>query len=493
MGTYMTKRFFTGLLLMGFACLVLIAGCTVGPDYDRPDLNIPSKWKQPQQQGNVIPVELKQWWTVLDDPVLDSLIERAGRGNPDLKVALFHIDESRAMRDYSAGFYSPRVDFNARYSKIRDTENTVFSYPGQPIDPYDMYSVGFDASWEIDLFGQIKRSVESAQASFQAAIDNYNDVMITLFAEVARNYVELRTIQERLRYTRQNIKSQRDTLKLTEDRFKAGLTPELDVVQARLNLANTESEVPALLIAKSQGLNRIAVLLGLFPQDFGNDLSDAKALPDLSDQLGVSLPADLLRRRPDIRRAERQLAAQTAKIGVATADLYPSFTLTGTFNLQASKFSQLGHMSSHAYSFGPDFRWYILGGDRVRSTIRVEEARTEQAAIAYENAVLLAVEEAENAMTAYYQENQRRQALERSVDASLKSVQLVESLYKNGLTDFQNVLDMQRTLFIQQDKLASSRGQVVINLIRIYKAIGGGWSPEDLEEQEDTEQNSDAR
>ncbi|MHC4212120.1 MAG: TolC family protein [Planctomycetota bacterium] len=290
----MTKTFFTGLLLVGIACQVFIAGCTVGPDYDRPDMNMPSKWKQPQQQGNVIPVELKQWWTVLNDPVLDSLIERAGRGNPDLKVALFHIDESRAMRDYSAGFYSPRADFGARYSKIRDTENTAFSFPGQPTDPYDMYSVGFDASWEIDLFGQIKRSVESAQASLQAAIDNYNDVMITLFAEVARNYVELRTIQERLRYTRQNIKSQRDTLKLTEDRFKAGLTPELDVVQARLNLANTESEVPALFMAQSQGVNRIAVLLGQFPQDFGNDLNGANSFPDLSDQLGISLPGDLL-------------------------------------------------------------------------------------------------------------------------------------------------------------------------------------------------------
>jgi outer membrane protein TolC len=171
--------------------------------------------------------------------------------------------------------------------------------------------------------------------------------------------------------------------------------------------------------------------------------------------------------------------------------LYPSFTLTGTFNLQAADFPKLGHMSSRMFSFGPDFRWYILGGDRVRSNIRIEEARTEQAAIAYESAVLLAVEETENAMTAYYQENQRHAALERSAAASVKSVQLVESLYKNGLTDFQNVLDMQRTLFIQQDKLATSRGQVVINLIRIYKAIGGGWSPEDLEqEQGDGEQNS---
>ena len=486
----MIKIFFTNLFLTVMTFLVFIAGCTVGPDYDRPDINLPSKWKQ-QPLSREIPVELKQWWTVLDDPVLEELIELAGRGNPDLKAALVHIDESRAMRDYSAGFYSPRVDFGARYSKIRDTENTAFSFPGQLTDPYDMYSVGFDASWEIDLFGQIKRTVESAQASLQAAIDNYNDVMITLFAEVARNYVELRTIQERLRYTRQNIKSQRDTLKLAEDRFKAGLTPELDVAQARLNLANTESEVPALLMAKSQGVNRIAVLLGQFPQDFAADLNGANAFPDLSDQLAVPLPGDLLRRRPDIRRAERQLAAQNAKIGVVTADLYPAFTLTGTFNLQAADFPKLGHMSSRAYSFGPDFRWYILGGDRVRSNIRIEEARTEQAAIAYENTVLMAVEETENAMTAYYQENQRRAALERSTAASVQSVQLVWSLYKNGLTDFQNVLDMQRTLFVQQDKLATSRGQVVLNLIRIYKAIGGGWSPEDLEkEQEDTEQKN---
>jgi NodT family efflux transporter outer membrane factor (OMF) lipoprotein len=300
---------------------------------------------------------------------------------------------------------------------------------------------------------------------------------------VARNYIELRTIQQRLRYIRQNIKLQRGISKLAQDRFKAGLTPELDAVQSRLNLANTESEVPSLLLAQTQAINRIAILVGQFPQNFKADLKEDR-IPDVPNKLQVSLPADLLRRRPDIRRAERQLAAQTAKIGVATADLYPALTLNGTFHLQAAKFSDMGNMSSRTYSFGPDFRWYVLGGDRVQSNIRIEEARTEQARVAYERAVLSAVEEAENAMTAYYQKNQRLLALQRSVAASVKSVELVRTLYTSGLTDFQNVLDMQRTLFLQQDKLAASRGQIILNLIRIYKAMGGGWPAMNLEQEE---------
>jgi len=471
-------------LLLGAGFLLSVTGCAVGPDYEKPKLELPPSWNQEQQeQNNAMPVELKDWWVVLNDPVLESLIERSAKANLDLREALFRIEESRALRDFSTGRYSPQIDLSASYVRSRDSEDGLASLLGRKVDQINFHSAGFDSSWEIDLFGGIKRYVESSQASLEASIDNYHDVMITLYAEVARNYVELRTIQTRIRFALQNIHSQQETLKLTEDRFNAGIAPELDVTQAKLNLANTESEVPSLRLAETQAVNRIAVLLGEFPQTFQAELNADKSIPTPSKPIKAGLPADLLRRRPDIRQAERQLAAQTAKIGVATADLYPSFSLTGTFHLQAVELSDMGDLPSRAYSFGPNLRWNIFDGNRIRNNIRIEEARAEQARVRYERTVLSAVEEVENAMTAYRQESQRRSALERSSAASEKSVELVQSLYKSGLTDFQNVLDMQRTLFLQQDKLTTSLGQVSLNLIRIYKSLGGGWSPELLDTQ----------
>ena len=467
----------------GLGMIIFVAGCTVGPDYTKPKLELPQRWKQQQQKTiDSMPVELRAWWTTLNDPVLEDLIEQSARANLDLREAWFRIEESRALRDFSSGRYAPQVDAAASYMRSRDTRNGAASIPGVSDDQINSHSAGFDSAWEIDLFGGIKRSVESSQAALQASVDNYHDVMITLYAEVARNYVEMRAIQSRLRYAQQSIDSQRETLKLTEDRFNAGITPELDVTQAKLNLANTEAEVPSLRLAEIQAINRIAVLLGQFPQTFKAQLREVKPIPAPSEPIAVGLPADLLRRRPDIRRAERELAQQTAMVGVATADLYPSFSLTGTFLLRAESPSDMTNMSSRAYSFGPGLRWSIFSGNRVRSNIRIEEARTEQAAVRYERTVLGAVEEVEAALTAYMQEGERRDALDRSTAASQKAVQLVESLYRNELTDFQNVLDMQRTLFLQQDKLAVSRGQVVLSLIRIYKAVGGGWVPDALEQ-----------
>jgi outer membrane protein TolC len=243
-------------------------------------------------------------------------------------------------------------------------------------------------------------------------------------------------------------------------------------------------------LAEIQTINRIAVLLGQYPQSLRTKLKDGKSIPTPVELGALGLPADLLRQRPDIRRAERELAAQTARVGVATADLYPAFSLTGTFTFQAEDFGDVGRSSSHAYSFGPGLRWHLLSGDRVRSNIQREEALTEQARLRYEQTVLSAVEEVENAMASFIQESKRRTSLQSSADESERSVKLVRELYANGLTDFQNVLDMQRTLWTQQDRFAASRGQVVLNLIRIYKAVGGGW-PLDRPEQERLTEKSD--
>jgi multidrug efflux system outer membrane protein len=462
------------ILLLG----LWLAGCTVGPDYQEPSLQLPEGWSQQAQPPVVSEEALKAWWNSLQDPVLDDLIEQASLGNPDLEESLYRIEESRALRDYAAGRNYPAVDFTGSYTRSRDSQNTAFSFPGMDTEQ-GLYSTGFDAAWELDMFGGIRRSVESAQAQLEASVEDSRAIRVSLYAEVAAAYIELRTARMRIRYAEENIQAQKETLALTENRFKAGIAPELDVAQAKQNLADTEADLPLIHLAEQRAISRLAVLLGRYPQEFElpTEGFGSSPLPTLSE-LPTGLPADLLRRRPDIRWAERQLAAQTARIGVATADLYPAFSLAGSFRLEAEYFSDLGHNSSKSTAYGPGLRWNVFEGGRLRSLIRAEEARTRQALVRYERTVLSAVEEVENALAAYVQESLREQALGRAVEASENSVRLVQSLYRSGLTDFQNVLDAQRTLFRLQDRLAASRGTMVVALIRVYKALGGGWDPQ---------------
>ncbi len=465
--------------IFGIMLVMLVAGCTVGPDYERPQLEVPSQWTpQEQSQANASTQVLQQWWRVLNDPILDRLIEAAALGNLDIASAFFRIEESRALRDFATGKYYPNVNVGSSYTRSLYSKNGLYSSSGFSSKPIGIYSNGFDASWEADLFGGIRRSVQSSQATLEASVENWRSVQVSLCAEVASNYVELRTVQMRIEFALKNTESQRETLKLTEDRFKLGIAPELDVAQAKLNLANTESSIPSLRLRAAQAINRLAVLVGQYPQDFEIDLTDAQPIPAVTEQVPLGIPADLLRRRPDVRRAERQLAAQTAQIGVAAADLYPSFSLSGSFNLMGQTFSDATKLSSKSYSYGPGLRWSIFDGNRIRDNIKVQKARTQQALVSYESTVLNAVEEVENALVAYAQDTLTRNSLQQSVGAAEKSVRLVQTAYTTGLTDFQNVLDMQRTLFTQQDRLVMSEGQVILDLVSVYKALGGGWAAE---------------
>ncbi len=299
-----------------------------------------------------------------------------------------------------------------------------------------------------------------------------------LYAEVSTNYVEVRALQDRIKYVRGNIETQRKSLQLTKDRFDAGLAPDLDVQQAELNLARTESTLPSLQMRLVQTINRLGVLLGEHPDALHDQLVKPSSIPKPSEQITVGLPIGLLRQRPDIRQAERELAAQTALIGVAKADLYPSFSLFGTFEVAANDFSDVfSYSKSRMHSFGPSFTWNIFDGGRVRNQIKAEDARTEQALVRYEQIVLDALEDVENAMISYIQEEVRRSALERSVKAARKSTDLVRTLYISGLTDFQNVQEMERFQFEQEDQFAESEGMVIQNLISIYRSLGGGWNP----------------
>jgi NodT family efflux transporter outer membrane factor (OMF) lipoprotein len=359
-------------------------------------------------------------------------------------------------------------------TRLSDNVTAAVPPPGDRVDTF--YQAGLDSFWEIDLWGRIRRSIQSEDASLQASIEDYRDVLVSLYAEVASTYVDVRSLQARIRFALGNVKTQRGSLKLTEDRRDAGIGSDLEVSQAELNLARTESFVPILRALLAATIHRLGVLLGDPPNALYAELAPDAPIPQPPDEILLGLPAELLRQRPDIRRAERELASETARIGVATADLYPTFSLVGTFTVEALAADNVFSSGSKAYGFGPALRWNLFDGARVRNRIRVEEARTEQELARYEQTVLRALEDTENAMVDYVEESDRRDALVRSVVAARKAVKLVNTLYKIGLTDFQNVLDMERSRFVQEDQLAESEGLVTKNLVRIYKALGGGWA-----------------
>jgi NodT family efflux transporter outer membrane factor (OMF) lipoprotein len=456
----------------------IFQGCTVGPDYLTPDVVTPDAWHEQAVQGlSTGQANLQTWWTYFDDPVLSELINKTEQNNLDLKIASSRIMEARAFRGFAHGEYYPDIDGKGAYSRSRSSKDLTPTIPSGFDREEDFNQYGFDATWEIDVWGRIKRSVEAADAGMAASIENYRDLLTILNADVALNYIELRTLQTRLSYAQKNLGLQQDTLKLAQDRVKAQIAPELDTWQAELNLARTESLIPLLEQLITTTIYRLGVLLGEPPQVLYDMLIKSAPLPKLPETIALGIPADLLRQRPDVRRAERELAAQTAQIGVATADLYPRFSLSGEFAYETTKIERTLNSGNLAFAFGPSFRWNIFDGDRIRNLIYVEEERTQQALTRYEQTVLLALEETQGSLVAYHQEQKRSDSLNKSVTAANESVKLVETLYKAGLTDFQNVLDMQQILFIQQDELAASDGAVIQNLIRVYKALGGGWSP----------------
>jgi len=473
------------LILLLALALILLQGCfgigpKAGPDYTPPELDMQDSWHQEITKGlEDGEANLQTWWTVLNDPVLNRLIERADQGNLQLKEAFARIKESRAIRGIEAGERFPDLNSTGDARRMR-SPHTFLPPTTQKSRTDEFFKFGGEGSWEIDFWGRIDRSIESADASLEASMEDYRDLLVVLYAEVSTNYVEVRALQDRITYVRGNIETQRKSLQLTKDRFDAGLAPDLDVQQAELNLARTESTLPTLQMRLVQTINRLGVLLGERPGALHDELVKPSSIPKPSEYITVGLPVGLLRQRPDIRQAERELAAQTALIGVAKADLYPSFSLFGTFEIAANDFSDVfDYSKSRMHSFGPSFRWNIFDGGRVRNQIRAEDARTEQALVRYKKTVLDALEDVENAMISYIQEEVRRNALERSVKAARKSTDLVRTLYISGLTDFQNVQEMERFQFEQEDQFAESEGKVVQNLISIYRSLGGGWNPEE--------------
>jgi len=516
---------------------LVVGGCAVGPNYRTPEpCAMPATWSHVEDVGppgptsgpSTRPADLAQWWKALNDPMLDSLIVRAVRSNIDLRIAEARVREARGARGVVFAGLLPAVGGNASYTyrgisvnaseKSSSSSGGGFSSklpsvtitPRQPdgeggtrpmtitVNPpgggsgggtsgssgvkvdrdSNLFQAGFDASWEIDVFGGIRREVEAADADLAAVEEDRRDVLVTLLSEVARNYVEVRGLQRRIVITQENMESERETLKLTQSRFKAGLTGELDVVRAEAQLASTTAAIPTLESALKQTIHQLGVLLGQTPESLLSELAKDAPIPANPPTVPVGLPSDLLRRRPDIRRAERQLASATAQIGVATADLFPKFSLTGSYGLQSADVDHWVDRRSTFGSITPNMQWPIFEGGRILSNIAVQNARQEQSLGLYENTVLTALKDVENALVAYAQEQVRYRELSAATKANRRALDLATELYSKGLADFLSVLDAQRALFVSEDALVQSQQTVITSLIALYKALGGGWEPE---------------
>ena len=456
------------------AILVLTGCVAVGPDHVPPDTPVSEAWHTELKGGltaeQVDPQALASWWTTLNDPILSRLIKRAVAGNLTLKEARARIREARARRGISQAGRFPTIDATGSARRSRGSEESGMA------ERRDLYAVGFDAGWELDLFGGVRRSVEVAEADLQASRENLRDVLVSLLGEVALNYVEARTYQARLAVAEGNLEAQQETYQLTRWRRQAGLGDELAVQQAKYNLESTRSQIPTLRSGLAEAKNRLAVLLGEQPGTAHAELEERTPIPVTPLQVAVGVPADVLRRRPDVRQAERELAAQTAQVGVATAGLYPKLSLLGSIGLESLSRDRLFLYGSRTYSMGPSVTWRIFAAGAIRSNIEVQSALQEQALIRYEATLLTALEEVENALVAYADEQVRRQSLVDGTQAAQLAVDLVREQYAAGLIDFQTVLDSQRSLLSFQDQLATSNGKVTSNLISLYKSLGGGWT-----------------
>jgi NodT family efflux transporter outer membrane factor (OMF) lipoprotein len=468
------------LPFLAAALLAATAGCAVGPDYRPASAPAPAHWSEPLGGGETAaPDTVTAWWRTFRDPELDSLIDRAVRANPDLRIAQARVREARARYGVAAADLAPSADATGADSRQQASHHqpVLGSVPLPPSTPFDnqVYQAGVDASWEIDVFGGRRREVEAARAEVGAAENDRRATLLVLLGDVASNYVAVRGYQRRLTIAEENIAAQRQGLAIARDRFTHGLATDLDVEESSTLLAETQAEVPALESARQAAGHRLGVLLGQDPGALLAELSARAPIPPAPGFVPVGLPSDLLLRRPDVRRAERELAAATANIGVAKADLFPKFYLTGTAGYQSVSASDWFTSPSSFWSIGPSIQWKIFDAGRVRAAIRVQNARQEQALAAYERTVLTAFEEVENGLVSYAQEQVRRQALQEAVASSRKSLDLANRLYTGGLTDFLRVLEAERALYEAQDRLAQSDQAISGNLIALYESLGGGW------------------
>jgi NodT family efflux transporter outer membrane factor (OMF) lipoprotein len=465
---------------------VAVAGCTsvrdwlanglkVGPNYGRPPAPVAETWidgNDPRVASS--PAQDASWWRVFGDPVLDDLVANAYRQNLPLKEAGFRVLAERAKLAIAVGQVFPQTQQAFGEYMRKGLSAQIANSQFTPDRWFNIVDLGFNLSWEVDVWGKLRRNVEANRADFNASIEDYDGVLVTLISDVAQTYTQIRTLQTQIVYTKQNVELQRQTLALVKDRYEGGAVSKLDLTQAMQNLADTEALLPPLYISLRQANDRLCALLSIPMEDLEKAIGGG-AIPKPPTSVAVGIPADLIRQRPDVRSAERQLAAQSARIGVAEADLYPLIAITGTVGTMARSVNDLFENGTWFGTWGPSFQWNILNYGRLLNQIRVQDARFQELAAAYFNKVVTADEEVENALALFLQTQTLVQDLERAVAAARESADIALVQYREGKTDYIRVFIIERELTTQMNNLAIARGDMAQGLIAIYRALGGGW------------------
>ncbi len=470
------------LWLAAAATVLLLGACAkVGPDYRRPEMPLAANWLEADnRQITNGPANYRDWWRVFNDPVLDRLIDTAYRQNLSLRIAAARVLEARARVGIAVGGLFPQTQQifgSLTYNRV--SQHSTFSSFGSSLTNYAQDQIGLNAAWEIDFWGRYRRAIESADAALAGTIADYDSALVSLTADVATYYILTMTLLNRIRIARENIAAQREALRLAQARFQGGTSTELDVQQATTVLSNSLAFVPTLETQLAQARNALALLLGTPPFAGSDIFAGAVAIPVAPVQLAVGIPADLLRRRPDVRSAEYQAMAQGAQIGVAKADLFPAFSLSGTFDVLStnvgSRLRDMFRWSSREYTVGPGVQWNIFNYGRLTNNVRAQDARFQQLLVAYQNAVLTAQQEVENALASFLLSQEAARSLAASAQAARRSYDLALAQYREGTVDFTTVLTAEQSLLSVQDNLTATLGNLATSVVAVYRALGGGW------------------
>jgi len=478
--TRMTRRLASAIV--GLAALGFAACAPVGPNYEPPHVTLPNRFAGPPSTatgsgGTVTPGEpaVTEWWQTFHDPTLDRLVAEAVQANLGLQQARLRILQARAARVGAGAGLWPTLDASASNTTSASPASTP---TGTVSSRRNLTQAGLDAAWELDFFGGVHRGVEAADASVQAAVEDARDVMVTLTSEVAFDYITLRGLQQQIAIARQNLEAQQETADVTRKRLSVGFASALDAANAEAQVATTQSQIPLLEAAAQQEIYILSVLLGREPTALGADLTPAAAIPPTPPSVPIGLPSELLERRPDIRRAEAQLHAATAQIGVATADLFPKISLTGSAGVERLTQGALAALAGAFWSVIPSVTQPIFNAGKIRANIRVQEAIEQQVLLAYRQTVLVALQDVESALIAYDKDQQHRAALADAVRSNRIAVDLSTRLYTAGEIEFLNLLTAQRDLYTSEDALVQADRAIDTDLIALYKALGGGWRPD---------------
>ena len=489
--------------LAGAAVALALGGCTVGPDYAAPTWASPASWftsprpeaRRPLSYAVAEPID-PSWWELFGDPQLTALERRVATENLDVKTAATRFEQSRQQLANARASQLPTLNANGSFERQKPSNNGIFAASpsstdangafgnttggvrGTNIPAFDVYQYGFDASWEVDFWGRVRRAVEAATASSDASQEAQRATLLASLAEVARDYIQLRGTQTQLQIARDNLRTAEQSLHLTQQRQAGGVTTDLDVANASAQLRTTAAQIPTLQQQEATLINALSLLLGQGPQALRADLGPPQPVPPVPARVPVGLPSELARRRPDIRQAEAELHAATADIGVAQASFYPSVTLSGSVGIQALQLRHAFDLNSRQFGLGPGITIPIFEGGQLRAQLQLREAQQQEAALNYQKTVLQAWHDVDNAMTAYQAEQARREQLTQAVADNRRALSLAQNRYQQGVTDFLQVLDAQRSLLATQQQLADSTTTVSANLVALYKALGGGWEPD---------------